>query len=117
MHQFTDKDIATIKQTTEQFIAAICGGSALLDLYVEDKTLTKEQAVDMIAYIKANYSKINYCPLPKELQPLIDIAQRRVKETAAIKARIRKTPTRWSDGYSYTSSYFASDSVWGDGYQ
>lgn len=118
MHQFTEKDIRTIKERTQKIVAAICGGSALLNKYIDDKTITQTQANDMITYIKANYLKIHYHPLPKELQPLIDIAQRRVKDDAATKAVRTQKPTRWNDGY--TISYYNDDNwgnSWNDGYQ
>jgi hypothetical protein len=116
MHRFTEKDILIIKQQTQTLVELICGGSSILDKYVEDKTFTTQQVVDMKDYIVKHYPNINYCPLPKALQPLIDIAQRQVKEHAAARAAKSKKPVRWSDGYSnYTTNGWGED-TWLDGY-
>jgi len=83
MHQFTNKDIQSIKDRVYYLIARArrsAASGAFLGQFVP-ALITQHQSDEMMRYLNT-HSTIDYYPLAAILQPFIDIARSQLKAEA-----------------------------------
>jgi hypothetical protein len=100
MPQFTKGDLPYLKDAVRRIVSGTLAGMFDFSKYIERKLITAEEKAIVIAYVKSHYPACPLDPVPRELRPLIRIAQDMLIETNK----------RWSmqplpKPKKYTSSY------------